>query len=114
MTLANKGTRYAAHIIKSVNSYDLTQTVKQTQPEILNDELSGNDDVYAIVHRGMRAVADRRATMVNMPGELRLKPVPHRLQRPSTTRWLSVFIRLSQHRKLLLPLSSSVVNIRLT
>ena len=73
MTLANKGTRYAAHIIKSVNSYDLTQTVKQTQPEILNNELSGNDDVYAIVHRGMQAVADRRATMVNMPGGVAIK-----------------------------------------
>lgn len=73
MTVANKGTRYAAHIIKSVNSYDLTQIVRETQPEVLNDELAGHDELFDIVQRGMQGAANRRASMVNLPGGAAIK-----------------------------------------
>lgn len=73
MTIANKGTRYAAHIIKSVGNYDLTQTVQETQPEVLNNELAGRDDIFDIVQRGMQGAANNRATMVNIPGGVAIK-----------------------------------------
>ena len=52
-TIANKGTRYAAHLVKSVDNYDLTETIYETQPEVLSD-LSGHDEVFDLVQEGMR------------------------------------------------------------
>lgn len=62
MTLANKGTRYEAHLVKSINNYDLTQTLNETQPVVASD-LSGHDDVFDIVQHGMREAANRRPTL---------------------------------------------------
>lgn len=72
MTIANKGTRYGAHIIKSVNSYDLTQTVSETQPQVLA-QLSGKDSVFDIVQHGMREAANRRPTLSHFAGGVAIK-----------------------------------------
>lgn len=72
MTIANKGTRYASHIVKSVNSYDLSEVIEEKQPEILSD-LSGNDAVFDLVQEGMRQAANRRASLVNIEGGVAIK-----------------------------------------
>lgn len=62
MTIANKGTRYEAHLVKSINNYDLTQTISETQP-VVASELSGHESAFDIVQHGMREAANRRSTL---------------------------------------------------
>ena len=71
-TIANKGTRYAAHLVKSVDNYDLTETIYETQPEVLSD-LSGHDEVFDLVQEGMREAANRRSSLVNISGGVAIK-----------------------------------------
>jgi penicillin-binding protein 2 len=54
-TIANKGTRYKAHIIKSVKSADLSETVMETQSQILS-KASFSDENWDLVHKGMLLV----------------------------------------------------------
>ena len=53
-TIANKGTRYAAHLVKSVDNYDLTE-------------------VFDLVQEGMREAANRRSSLVNISGGVAIK-----------------------------------------
>ena len=71
-TVANNGTRYATHIIKSVTNYDMTQTVQETQPQILS-QIQTSQETYDLIHEGMREAANRRATMVSIPGGVAIK-----------------------------------------
>lgn len=54
-TLANGGTRYSTSVLKSVRSYDYSQTIYQREPEIMavNDF---DESYYEAVHRGMNLV----------------------------------------------------------
>ena len=54
-TIANKGTRYKAHVIKSVKSSDLSETVMETESQILS-KASFSDENWDLVHRGMLLV----------------------------------------------------------
>ena len=54
-TIANRGTRYKAHIIKSVKSADLSQTVMQTQTQVLS-KANFSDKNWDLVHKGMLLV----------------------------------------------------------
>ena len=54
-TIANRGTRYKAHMIKSVKSSDLSETVMETQAQILS-KASFSDENWDLVHRGMLLV----------------------------------------------------------
>lgn len=54
-TIANRGTRYKAHIIKSVKSSDLSQTVMETESQILS-KANFSDENWDLVHRGMLLV----------------------------------------------------------
>ena len=54
-TIANRGTRYKAHMIKSVKSSDLSETVMETQSQILS-KASFSDENWDLVHRGMLLV----------------------------------------------------------
>ncbi len=54
-TIANRGTRYKAHVIKSVKSSDLSETVMETQSQILS-KASFSDANWDLVHRGMLLV----------------------------------------------------------
>lgn len=54
-TIANRGARYKAHMIKSVKSSDLSETVMETQSQILS-KATFSDDNWDLVHRGMLLV----------------------------------------------------------
>lgn len=54
-TIANKGTRYQAHLIKSVKSADYSRTVTQTQSKVLS-KADFADKNWALVHKGMLLV----------------------------------------------------------
>ena len=54
-TIANRGTRYKAHVIKSVKSSDLSETVMETQSQILS-KATFSDENWDLVHRGMLLV----------------------------------------------------------
>lgn len=53
--LANNGTRRSASILKSVRSYDFSETIYEREPEVLSTVLV-KDEYYDAVHRGMRGV----------------------------------------------------------
>lgn len=57
-TIANKGTRYKAHIIKSVKSADLSQTVLQTETQVLS-KANFKEENWDLVHRGMLLVGTK-------------------------------------------------------
>ncbi len=57
-TIANKGTRYKAHIIKSVKSSDLSETVMQTESQVLS-KANFSDGNWDLVHRGMLLVGTK-------------------------------------------------------
>lgn len=57
-TIANKGTRYKAHIIKSVKSSDLSETVMQTESQVLS-KANFSDENWDLVHRGMLLVGTK-------------------------------------------------------
>ena len=54
-TVANKGTRYKASIIKSVKSSDLSVTVSENEAQILS-KANFSDANWALVHKGMLKV----------------------------------------------------------
>ncbi len=57
-TIANKGTRYKAHVIKSVKSSDLSETVMETGSQILS-KANFSDENWDLVHRGMLLVGTK-------------------------------------------------------
>ncbi len=54
-TIANKGTRYKTHVIKSVKSADLSHTVMENQQQILS-KANFSEKNWDLVHRGMLLV----------------------------------------------------------
>lgn len=56
-TIANGGTRYKPHLVKSILSYDGTQTVKEFGPQVI-DEIEIASENLKLVHAGMRAVCE--------------------------------------------------------
>ena len=57
-TIANKGTRYKAHVIKSVKSADLSETLMQTESQVLS-KANFSDENWDLVHRGMLLVGTK-------------------------------------------------------
>lgn len=58
MTIANRGTRYRAHLIEEIRSYDGSEILSKTEPEILSSfEIS--DQNYQAVVQGMLGAAAR-------------------------------------------------------
>ncbi len=53
--LANNGTRYSASILKSVRSYDYSETIYEREAEVLS-EVDVDQAYYDVVHQGMRGV----------------------------------------------------------
>ena len=51
-TLANGGTHYAAHLLKSVKSNDYAQTIQTYEPQIL-DQIDIDPENLAAIHKGM-------------------------------------------------------------
>ena len=56
-TIANHGTRYASHLVKSIETYDGT-VLEETQPEVIN-QFEMQDSTYEAVRDGMIAAATR-------------------------------------------------------
>lgn len=58
MTLANRGTRYQAHLVKEVRSYDDTEVLSSTEPNVLSQfEMSGS--TFETIKAGMIGAAAR-------------------------------------------------------
>ncbi len=56
MTIANKGTRYATHILKSIDKYDGSETLTEIKPQILS-ELSKENVAWETTIEGMKQMA---------------------------------------------------------
>lgn len=65
LTIANKGTRYAAHILKSVDKYDGSETILETKPEILH-ELSKDSVAWETTINGMKQMASTVSSLANV------------------------------------------------
>ena len=65
LTIANKGTRYATHILKSIDKYDGSETIKETKPEILS-ELSSDSVAWDTTIEGMKQMAKTFGSLSNL------------------------------------------------
>ncbi len=59
-TLANGGTRYKAHFIKSIKSYDYSETIYEAEPVVLNT-VNVSAEHFAAVRTGMISMANSLA-----------------------------------------------------
>ena len=59
-TIANGGTRYKTRFVKSIKSYDYSQTIVENRPEVVA-QLSVSDNALNTVRLGMRRVGQRYA-----------------------------------------------------
>lgn len=57
-TIANEGTRYSAHIIKSVKSADLSETVLETETQVLS-QANFKDEHWDYIKQGMLLVGTK-------------------------------------------------------
>ncbi len=64
MTLANRGVRYETHLIKTIEKYDYSATVKETQP-VVASRLEDKNGAYDITTQGMKLMAQ---TVPNLIG----------------------------------------------
>ncbi len=70
--IANGGTRYKTHFIKSIKSYDYSQTIIETKPEILS-QMALSDETLSTVHYGMYAVGARSSYFKDSPVQIAAK-----------------------------------------
>lgn len=56
-TIANKGTRYETHIIKSIQSYNYDKLIMETQP-VVASTIENKNNTFEIVREGMVAAAN--------------------------------------------------------
>lgn len=70
-TLANGGTRYRTHLLKSAKSYDYSETLAEIKPEVV-DYLEVSGQSLNAVLSGMRAVAET-GTAANVFGDYPVK-----------------------------------------
>lgn len=64
--LANGGTKYRTHFVKAVKSADYSQTVYETQPEILS-KVNASETNKAAVKQGMVALGDSYLAFKDLP-----------------------------------------------
>ncbi len=72
MTIANKGTRYETHIIKSIKSYNYETTIKETTP-VVADKLENTNGAFDIVTDGMEAVSSRYSDLTRFSFNVAMK-----------------------------------------
>lgn len=56
--IANGGTYYKAHIVKTVKSYDNLQTIVDNQPQLVSSDLKISDSIIQTVKQGMLRVTE--------------------------------------------------------
>lgn len=72
-TIANRGIRYKAHVIKGVKSPDLSETIMQSKTEILS-QANFKDENWDLVHSGMLLVGTQSyANFSNAPVKVAAK-----------------------------------------
>ena len=72
-TIANKGTRYKTHVIRSVKSADLSETVMENSPQVLS-KANFSEKNWDLVHRGMLLVGtESYARFNNVPCKVAAK-----------------------------------------
>ncbi len=72
-TIANRGTRYKTHVIRSVKSADLSQTVMENSAQILS-KANFSEENWDLVHRGMLLVGtESYARFNNVPCKVAAK-----------------------------------------
>lgn len=72
-TIANRGVRYKAHVIKGVKSPDLSETIMQSKTEILS-QANFKDENWDLVHKGMLLVGTQSyADFSNVPVKVAAK-----------------------------------------
>lgn len=60
--VVNGGTRYQAHIVKSVKSYDNSKTISEPQPKVVSGDFKIPDNVVNLVKQGMLKVTEETGT----------------------------------------------------
>lgn len=56
LTIANRGTRYQAHLVKGLLTNDGSEVISETEPEIMS-QFDLSDEVYELIAQGMTAAA---------------------------------------------------------
>lgn len=64
-TIANRGVRREAHLVKSVVSYNFEETIRDVQPEVV-ETMRINDGVFDVVIEGMVAAAGPAGTSLGL------------------------------------------------
>ncbi len=64
-TLANGGTRYKAHFVKSIKSYDYSETIYEAEPIVLN-KVGISEDSFLAVREGMISMANTLSAFKNL------------------------------------------------
>ncbi len=64
-TLANGGTRYKAHFVKSIKSYDYSETIYEAEPIVLN-KADISKDSFLAVREGMISMANTVSAFKNL------------------------------------------------
>ncbi len=72
MTLANAGTRYETHIIKSVQSYNFDQTISETKP-VVAAQIQDKNNAFETVEDGMFAASKRISQNQKLPYTIAVK-----------------------------------------
>jgi len=70
-TIANRGKRMKPYIVDSINSYNLDEVIKKTEPQVVSEIPIKHDDVYDLIEQGM--VLASQATF----GEYSLTDLPY-------------------------------------
>ncbi len=70
--IANGGTRYKTHFVKSIKSYDYSQTIVETKPEILS-QMHLSETTLDTVQRGMLAVGVKSSYFKDCPIQIAAK-----------------------------------------
>lgn len=60
-TLANNGERMQLHLVKSIRSYSFSETISETQPEVI-DKIEADPEVFETVRQGMIAATGPAGT----------------------------------------------------
>lgn len=71
-TLANGGTRYKAHFVKSIKSSDYSQTVFEAEPVVLH-KVNASPESFATVKKGMISMASTSTAFKTLPYQVAAK-----------------------------------------
>ncbi len=71
-TVVNGGTRYEAHLLKSVKEYDYSSTYLNVKPKVAN-QVEISDQTYNLVMKGMNAVVNEGGTAATVFGNYPIK-----------------------------------------